>query len=219
MVLSAAVVWAVEGDGFDRDRVRKFFRKHGRPHLVVVSKSAFRLWVVDRGLQVLEEVPVGIGRNRDMKPKLHAADNRTPEGLYRVTQALHQDLPSESEGYRILKRMNAVRFLAKDGYARWNNPKADLGTNAYGYGFFRIDYPNAKDRQRYREALARGEIPLRSGGTNGFVGIGTGIAIHGTNDPESVGHPSSTGCIRVRNDDLRRIAPYLAEGAYVLIGP
>lgn len=200
--------------------VRRFFRRHpDAGHIVVISKSAFRLQVVDRGLRVLADVPVGIGRNPDLKPKLHASDNRTPEGFYRVTQAIHKDLPPESEGYRLLRRMNAVRFLAKDGYTRWNDPKADLGTNAYGYGFFRIDYPNPQDRRRYREALARGEIPLRSGGTNGFVGVGTGIAIHGTNDPDSVGHPSSTGCIRVRNEDLRAIAPYLAEGTHVFIGP
>jgi murein L,D-transpeptidase YafK len=199
--------------------VKDFFRSYDKPHLVVVRKSVFRLWIVERGGRVVDEAGIAIGRRKDLKPKVYAADDRTPEGLYKIIEAIHQDCPMDSPEYLRLRRMNAVRFLASEGYERWNRRGVDLGTNAYGYGFFRLNYPNQEDRRRYLKAIRAGEVPPKDEKAAEFVGMGNGIAIHGTNDPDSIGHPASTGCIRVRNEDLRRIAAYLEKGSYVLIGP
>ena len=43
------------------------------------------------------------------------------------------------------------------------------------------------------------------------------IAIHGTNEPWSIGHAVSNGCIRVHNDVLRRIFRVTPAGTPVLI--
>jgi lipoprotein-anchoring transpeptidase ErfK/SrfK len=43
------------------------------------------------------------------------------------------------------------------------------------------------------------------------------IAVHGTNDPSSVGRAASHGCIRIQNDVLRRILWATATGSPVLI--
>jgi hypothetical protein len=43
------------------------------------------------------------------------------------------------------------------------------------------------------------------------------IAIHGTNDPSSIGHAVSHGCIRLPNDVLRRLFTTTAAGAPVVI--
>jgi len=43
------------------------------------------------------------------------------------------------------------------------------------------------------------------------------IAIHGTNEPWSIGRPVSNGCIRVRNDVLRRLFKLTPAGTPVLI--
>jgi lipoprotein-anchoring transpeptidase ErfK/SrfK len=43
------------------------------------------------------------------------------------------------------------------------------------------------------------------------------IAIHGTNEPWSIGHAVSNGCIRLRNDVLRRIFRVTPAGTPVLI--
>jgi lipoprotein-anchoring transpeptidase ErfK/SrfK len=43
------------------------------------------------------------------------------------------------------------------------------------------------------------------------------IAIHGTNNPESIGFAVSHGCVRVRNDELERIYALAVEGTPVEI--
>ncbi len=47
-------------------------------------------------------------------------------------------------------------------------------------------------------------------------GIGQ-IAIHGTNNPSSVGDDVSNGCIRLRNDDIARVAELTSVGTPVTI--
>ncbi len=44
-----------------------------------------------------------------------------------------------------------------------------------------------------------------------------GIGIHGTDEPDSVGRKSSRGCIRMRNEDLLRLAEAVEVGTVVNI--
>ncbi len=45
------------------------------------------------------------------------------------------------------------------------------------------------------------------------------IGIHGTDEPESLGTRASEGCIRVRNDNLEKLVPYVHVGMPVIIVP
>jgi hypothetical protein len=60
-------------------------------------------------------------------------------------------------------------------------------------------------------------------GVSAFSNVLTGwtqggpIAIHGTNDPSSIGHSVSNGCIRVQNDVLRRLFKQALAGTPVII--
>lgn len=45
----------------------------------------------------------------------------------------------------------------------------------------------------------------------------TGIGIHGTHDPNSIGTRASEGCIRLRNEDLNRLRPLVKVGMRVTI--
>jgi lipoprotein-anchoring transpeptidase ErfK/SrfK len=60
-------------------------------------------------------------------------------------------------------------------------------------------------------------------GISAFSNVLTGwaqggpIAIHGTNEPWSIGHPVSNGCIRVRNPVLKRLFAAVPAGTPVLI--
>jgi lipoprotein-anchoring transpeptidase ErfK/SrfK len=60
-------------------------------------------------------------------------------------------------------------------------------------------------------------------GISAFSNVLTGwaqggpIAIHGTNEPWSIGHPVSNGCIRVRNPVLKRLFAAVRAGTPVLI--
>jgi lipoprotein-anchoring transpeptidase ErfK/SrfK len=47
----------------------------------------------------------------------------------------------------------------------------------------------------------------------------SGIGIHGTSEPDSVGRRSTRGCIRMRNDDLLELAERVEVGTRVTILP
>ncbi|MFR9553048.1 MAG: L,D-transpeptidase [Rikenellaceae bacterium] len=47
----------------------------------------------------------------------------------------------------------------------------------------------------------------------------TGIGIHGTHAPRSIGSRASEGCIRLKNKNLRRLYPYVYLGMPVMITP
>jgi len=199
------------------DAVKDFFKSHTSEHLVYIDKSSFRVFVVSRERDILFEAPVSIGQNPDLLPKIHQGDKRTPEGLYKVTEVMRRDMPEDSNAYKKLKRMNSVFFSKAEGYHKWGKPQQDLGTNSFGFGFFRLNYPNANDKRRYIDALNKGLIPKTPDGQ--YRSFGSGIGIHGTNDPDSLGHPASNGCIRVQNEELVILADYLVLGQFVLIAP
>jgi lipoprotein-anchoring transpeptidase ErfK/SrfK len=48
---------------------------------------------------------------------------------------------------------------------------------------------------------------------------GDQLAIHGTNDPSSIGRSVSAGCLRVSKWGLRRLKPLLRRGTPVVISP
>jgi lipoprotein-anchoring transpeptidase ErfK/SrfK len=60
-------------------------------------------------------------------------------------------------------------------------------------------------------------------GPNNLVGIlwmglnKTGIGIHGTNNPETIGRAASHGCIRLANWDAFRVKDLVSEGNPVII--
>jgi lipoprotein-anchoring transpeptidase ErfK/SrfK len=62
-------------------------------------------------------------------------------------------------------------------------------------------------------------------GISGFSNVltwwrqGGPIAIHGTNQPWSIGQAVSNGCVRVRNDVLRRLFRQAIAGTPVIIHP
>ena len=51
----------------------------------------------------------------------------------------------------------------------------------------------------------------RSDGTN------TGLGIHGTNEPETIGSAASDGCVRMRNEDVERLYVLVPRGAPVTV--
>jgi len=171
----------------------------GSRYAILVDKRDFSLKVYGRDLRVAAAYRIGYGSNGDMKAKLYEGDNRTPEGVYSVNEILSMDAGHETDSYRKIMAMNRIYFRSSAGYRRYGNPGEDLGENAYGPRYFGIDYPNENDRERYGRALAEGKIPSMKGRT---AGIGYGIAVHGNNDEESIGHLCSSGCIRMYNRDI-----------------
>jgi lipoprotein-anchoring transpeptidase ErfK/SrfK len=48
---------------------------------------------------------------------------------------------------------------------------------------------------------------------------GNQLAIHGTNDPWSIGRSASAGCVRVSETTLDRLIPLLVYGTPVIVHP
>ena len=78
-----------------------------------------------------------------------------------------------------------------------------------------------------REIVADGKIVVPPVGTNqrkykGVLGahrlnMGDGYALHGTNQPASIGRSVSHGCVRLRNEDIDRLYDMVAVGTPVFI--
>jgi L,D-transpeptidase catalytic domain len=78
-----------------------------------------------------------------------------------------------------------------------------------------------------REIVADGKIIVPPVGTNqrryeGVLGthrlnLGNGYAIHGTNQPQTIGHAVSHGCVRVRNEDIDKLYEMVPVGTPVYI--
>jgi len=192
----------------------KTFESYNGNYLIIISKKKFSLSVHKKGEGLVATYRVGIGRNSDLGPKLFEGDNRTPEGYYKVNEILSMDSDRSSGSYRKLKWMNEYYFKKSSGYTRYGDPDLDLGDNVYGPRFYGINYPNENDKKRYQDGIFKGVIPVKNGKP---ADIGYGIAIHGNNDEKSIGHPCSSGCIRMYNRDVVEIEKYIALDTPVII--
>ncbi len=197
-----------------KESLKKVFSTHRGGYALVIIKKQFRLEVYNSSLEKVASYKIGFAHNPDMKPKLYENDNRTPEGVYEINEILSMDAGKESESYRKLLNMNKVFFKKSKGYHRFGHPEFDLGDNAYGPRYFGLNYPNEEDKQHYKDALAKGEIPSVNGK---FADIGYGIAIHGNNDEDSIGNLCSSGCIRMFNRDVVDLEKYIMLSSPVII--
>ncbi|MCU0822380.1 MAG: L,D-transpeptidase [Spirochaetes bacterium] len=196
-------------------RIKSAFSDYTGEYVIYVSKKKFTLTVYNRRIRAEKKFSIGYGLNPDKKPKLYHGDERTPEGVYKVTEILSLRAKRRSKACRKLRAMNNVYFRARHGYYKYGREDVDLGKRSYGPRFFRLDYPNNEDIFRYNDALSKGEIPILEDGR--FRSIGSGIGIHGNNDPPSIGHLSSSGCIRLHNRDVIKLDKYIELNTPVII--
>lgn len=78
-----------------------------------------------------------------------------------------------------------------------------------------------------KELVVGGNVVIPPFGTNqrryqGVLGtrrldLGDGYGIHGTDEPESIGHSVSHGCVRMRNTDIEQLYPMVPVGTPVYI--
>jgi hypothetical protein len=92
-------------------------------------------------------------------------------------------------------------------------------------------YPDGRravlDADDGREIVADGQLIIPPLGTNqrrykGVLGtyrlnLGNGYALHGTNQPDSIGRSVSHGCIRLRNEDIEKLYQMVPIGTPIYI--
>jgi len=202
----------------DQERKHKFlreiFQNNKTDYVILIIKKNFRLEVYNKDLILLKSYLIGYGSNPDQKAKRHEGDHRTPEGIYKINRILSLKSPVESESYQKLVAMNKIYFRAKDGHSKYNQPNLDLGDNAYGPRFYGLNYPNKEDQKKYQQNIKGGLLKKVKGR---LPRIGSGIALHGTSDLNSLGHLSSQGCIRMSNQEIVELDDYVSLGLPVAI--
>lgn len=209
------MLFIASGCGASReDDIKNELKSAKHNYAIYVSKADLRLYIYDRSGKVVSSYKIAYGMNPDKKAKLYAGDNRTPEGRYKITEIWSMDAGHDSPAYKNMKKYNEIYFRCKDGHCKYGKPYADLGDNAYGPRFYLLDYPNNVDIARYKKALSEGKIPGIKGSP---AQLGAGIAIHGNNDEESIGHLASSGCIRMYNNDIIEIEKYIGINTPVII--
>ena len=185
--------------------------------LIVVKKSEFKLYVLDKKMNIIASFSAGTGKNTTEQDKLHEGDNRTPVGYYKIARVYSCRQSKKSSSCRNLKKLNSLFLKKEDGFYFYRENTKSLGIHAYGTGYYELDYPNSEDLNRHENMLAAGKIPDNKDGVP--AGPGSGIAIHGTNDPAGVGQPSSAGCIVLKNRDIVKLEKFLKKGTTVVILP
>jgi lipoprotein-anchoring transpeptidase ErfK/SrfK len=162
-------------------------------------------------------------------------------GVERDGSARYLDPPVNVEGRYIVVTLADHRLMMMEGErVIWSAPvgtgrgtriseEAAMGFNfTTPRGMFRVQYM-AKDpvwvvpgwawRLRGIPQPPPGDPRLREEGRLGTTAIYLehSIAIHGTDAPEELGQPISAGCIRMSNEDVRRLYHEVSIGTPVII--
>jgi hypothetical protein len=199
---------------------------------IVVSIEDHRLWYKLRD-SVLFTAPVATGSGKELEGsggELHWKFE-TPRGRL-VVQAKEQDpswIPPDwhfveqarKRGLGIVRLNRGQTIPANDG-----SQIAVNGTDVvrrYADGREEPVGPAAEGR----EIVAGGNIIIPPFGTNqrkykGVLGthrlvMGDGYALHGTNDPSSIGRSVSHGCVRLRNEDIAALYDMVEVGTPVYL--
>ncbi len=199
----------------DTNNIEKIYSKSSHKYLIYIKKKRFMLFVINRERRIEKQFNIALGKKANFFRKIHDGDDGTPEGIYFIKEILSLNADKDSEDYKKLRRMNYVYFKAEEGHYLWGHPDKDAGKNVYGPRFFRLSFPNEGDKKLYKEMKQKHKIPKNKKGE--FVGQGTGIGIHGTNDPASIRHRISSGCIRMHNHDIVKLDQFIQIGTPVYI--
>jgi len=237
LVLCGVLLFGIASNAKDFSFLKKYFENSKDKYIIYIKKGDKKLYLVDSDLKGVMECRVATGTENGKK--VCENDNRTPEGVYKITQIWQYDEPESlvdmanelksmdksskkyaakkkmydmfykeyTDGKASLETMNSVLLRAVDGHKKWGTNQ-DLGKNAYGPVFIRINYPNADDRKNFENEKKNKKSCGKPGSS---------IGIHGTNDENALGHNATTGCIRLKNSDVTELSKYAKKGMAVII--
>jgi len=225
-------------------KIQKKLKDYDKTYFIYIDKKVKKLYLMDKTMKIWRNYTIATGEKSGNK--LYSGDFRTPRGIYKITEIYQYDEPWYLKRiekklkdidkfdieYRALKKqqkamikkykknkkriktLNSLYLKASEGHVKYGTKKS-LGKDSYGPVFMRLNFPNKDDLKRYKKAKKAGKIPKNKWG--GYKKPGSGIAIHGTNDNNSLGHDASAGCIRVKNNNIKELSKYVMKGTMVVI--
>ena len=202
----------------------------GRPY-IVVSLEENHLWL-KKGDEVLFTTGVATGSGKTLVKEggQSAWKFDTPRGRL-VVQGKEEDPAWAPPDWHYVEQARK-RGLSLARFDRGHSIRtADGGAiTVQGDDVVRVDSSGRRTVLQAtdgREIVADGRLIVPPLGTNqrkykGVLGthrlnLGQGYALHGTNNPASIGHSVSHGCIRLRNEDIARLYQMVAVGTPVYI--
>ncbi len=226
-----SVLWRVAGsDRMLRDAEAAPEPPHDRPYLVISIEDR-HLWYKQRGA-ILFSAAVATGSGRTMvkdgggsawkfdtprgrlvvqskdeapvwvPPDWHYVEQSRKRGLRLTRLAAGQSLTA-ADGSVITVQGNDVVRVLPDG--RRNVLQATDGREIVVDGKL-LEPPLGTTQRRYKGVLGTYRLNM-----------GDGYAIHGTNQPDSVGRAVSHGCVRLLNEDIAKLYAMVEVGTPVYI--
>lgn len=181
---------------------------------------------------LIEELKSGKSHNQDDDLSRRWVVVDTEKNQLRIFEARFKK-PSEEE---ITDNPPKAMILEED-YQPWDESKAQLiaafpitpgEKKTTHYGEWKIKNAIEFPTWRYDESLLKTGVRSNKGldipaGPNNPVGVlwqgltKSGIGIHGTNSPRTIGRAISSGCIRMANWDVVHVPKYARPGSTVII--
>lgn len=129
-------------------------------------------------------------------------------GSANTKAALGNQEPFFTEPLRVLVDQDTYRLAVVSGDIILRSYKVGLGGNATPEGNFKIS-----EKVMNPNGRSNGEF-----GSRGMQLSETNYAIHGTNEPDSIGQDESLGCIRMLKEDVEELFDLIPKGTTVTIG-
>ena len=198
---------------------------------IVVSIAENHLWY-KRGSEILFEAPVATGSGKSLVSSSAGKQYKfdTPRGRLTVEA---KDINPEwvPPDWHFQEQANK-RGLGLAHMERGTViPQSDGSVVKVAGSEIVRQYPDghavAMQATEGHEIVVNGNILIPPYGVNqrryaGVLGtrrleLGDGYGIHGTNDPASIGHAASHGCVRLRNEDVEKLYDMVPVGTPVYI--
>jgi len=213
--------------GTETDSMRKLLEAPptaaaNAPYLVV-SIADHRLWY-KQGDSVLFTAPVATASGKELAGA--PGDKRwrfeTPRG--RLSVQSKDSAPAwVPPDWHYVEQANKRGV----GLVHLDRGQSYAGYHVDGTDVIAPDGTPAPAAKEGHELIAGGNLIVPPFGTNqrryeGVLGtrrldLGDGYGIHGTDQPESIGHSVSHGCVRMYNEDVEKLYPMVAVGTTVYI--
>jgi hypothetical protein len=203
---------------------------HDRPYLVI-SLEERHLWYKQRGaILFTAQVATGSGKTLDDEVGASAWKFDTPRGRLVVQSKEEAPVWAPPDWHYVEQSRKRGLGLARLEFGQRLNASDGSVITVEGNEVVRVlpdGRRNVLQATDGREIVVDGKILVPPLGTTqrryeGVLGtyrlnMGDGYAIHGTNQPETVGRAVSHGCVRLRNEDIAKLYAMVPVGTPVYI--